>query len=304
MFQSQDVIDVADGRFSWPVTYPSKGAESPDYYYSLNFSLVGNGDVFDVLPPFKIHTLSGDSDNKHWRNNNTAIDSGDDSDNGHHNDGVGLTYKPVSDKPTSQRQNTLVSNLLSSTTSATVPREDVPTSSRSDEGVADTRASTLPSNTMSASPSPSPSSRLPSDPMISNGAIAGIVTGALVALAVFGSLIGLVAYYRRRLLGGKQPFSFEKTRGSVVDGIFRKAELSTEEQGIRITRIHELDATRKIQEADRIMKPVELEAVAAISESPAAGVACHGTFTDDSDNLASKAKASVTALDLHVIENK
>jgi hypothetical protein len=93
----------------------------------------------------------------------------------------------------------------------------------------------------------------------------------VTALAIFASLVGLVLYYRRRLLGKIRGSGSEAT-DSEIDGRFRKAELDAEGPERRVTRVHELDATREVQEADGRMKPAELDGTNTRSELPTADV--------------------------------
>jgi hypothetical protein len=81
-------------------------------------------------------------------------------------------------------------------------------------------------------------------------AIAGIVIGAVSVLITFVSVIGLVRYHRRKLLG------MVMKRNSKIDGKFQKTELKR-----RVTGVYELDSNREIQEADGRMIPAELAAI-------------------------------------------
>jgi hypothetical protein len=98
-------------------------------------------------------------------------------------------------------------------------------------------------------------------PALGSGAIAGIVVGAVSALTVFAGLVWLVLYYRRRLMGKMKNTGSKRSSNSQIDGKFRKAELEAEGPEVRVTGgVHELDATREIQEADGRMRPAELPA--------------------------------------------
>ncbi|KAI1112224.1 hypothetical protein F5Y14DRAFT_276175 [Nemania sp. NC0429] len=288
LWEIANTIDVAAGSFSWSVAYPTKGAELLNFY-GLNFSLTGSEDGVYISSPFLISTPGGkrDAGNNVVSNglNGDAHTDGDD-DNDDFNAGDQQNDSTVAPTgQTSQRGGTTASSVPSSTTSdIAAPPSSAPTGtgtsttgSKSDGDAANTSVSSQPSTTTAAIPSSSPTS----DPMLSGGAIAGIVTGGAAALAVFGFLVALVVYYRRKLLAGKQPSSSEKPRGSVIDGKFRKAELDTEGHEIIITRVYELDSTREIQEADGTMKPVELDGVAARPEMPVARVTRDGVCTEE-----------------------
>ncbi|KAI8955416.1 hypothetical protein F4801DRAFT_529236 [Xylaria longipes] len=237
-------IDVAWGNFSWPVEVP---VHIPRHYiYGLNFSLDGSEGIFSISPLFTIGGAGGDDEDE----DDGDADANGDGTTDSPNDPLG-TLTPSPEGPQSSRS---TSNVISTMTAhITVPAGEVPKSSNGDEDA------THKSNSRSSSNTATPVPSQVSGPRTGKGVIAGIVVGTTAALIAFGSLIGLVLYYRRRLLGKGKSSSPEGNRTSKIDGRFRKAELDAEGPQITITRVYELDATREIQEADGNMEPAELD---------------------------------------------
>ncbi|KAI0534886.1 hypothetical protein GGR58DRAFT_33329 [Xylaria digitata] len=110
------------------------------------------------------------------------------------------------------------------------------------------------------SPPPVPAKDSNRQPALSKGMITGIITTAVLSLVIFSGLIGLVLYYRGKLLAKiKRSISGRSTR-SEIDGRFRRAELDARGTEVHVTKLYELDATREVREADGKMKPAELDA--------------------------------------------
>ncbi|KAI0483671.1 hypothetical protein F4859DRAFT_512318 [Xylaria cf. heliscus] len=289
-------IDVAYENFSWVVEAPL--LKPHRYFYGLKFSLEGSEGIFSISPPFTIVSRDDDSMNcdnadmnvKHIERRveggNDGGDSADDDNPDKVNDdpseaGNGVDTPNDDNKSSTQDrpQSSLPSPKVTSTTTTPVI---VPADA--DENVTSQSNSKLSSNT--ATPAPN----LISDPRISKGGIAGIVVGATVFLVVFTSLIGLVWYYRRRLLGKAKSSSSDENRNSKVDGRFIKAELDVEGSQIAITRVYELDSTGEIREADGNMKPAELGSTVPRRDLHAADVRNDSIGTEDSDSLVLRAK--------------
>ncbi|KAI1742892.1 aspartic peptidase domain-containing protein [Xylaria scruposa] len=109
-----------------------------------------------------------------------------------------------------------------------------------------------PSNNGSSSPQGSSQNR---GHKLNGGAIAGIVIGAIAALSI---LTGLAFRYRPWMVKRKKPSTHEKRSSSIVDGRYRKAELSAEGNEIRVERMYELDAAGKVHELNGESQPGEL----------------------------------------------
>ncbi|KAJ8129592.1 hypothetical protein O1611_g4039 [Lasiodiplodia mahajangana] len=277
-------IDIVNGTFSWPVGLPAPGSR-PSNFYSLNFSQDGNEGVFTISPPFRIlpddgrvppdgntGNISGHPEEGIDRRDTNGGDSGggggggsngdDDSDS--RTDRITSTpaTKPISktsksSEPTIKKS----SSELSSSNTTPEPTQNSssggPLSSNTTPETNLSNSTGMPSSSSTTPASPSPNSA--STRRLSASEIAGIVIGSVVALAIFGNLIWLVMYYRRKSLGKNKPANPEDNRISEIDGRFKKAELDAEGPEIRVPRVYELDATREIQETDGRMKPVELD---------------------------------------------
>ncbi|KAI1737386.1 hypothetical protein F4680DRAFT_428450 [Xylaria scruposa] len=259
IWEIADFIDVAGGSFSWPVIgFPTPGGLFA--LYGFNFSLEGNQNMFSISPPFNIvSTRRRDTrDSGKYKGDDHDTDTDDDDDG----DDIFPLPPPLANAaPTSIEPPPVISSSESSLDFVSpVPTEVSTSTSSNGHSTSSRHSSNIPSPTQSPVPGPK----------MGSGAIAGTVVGATTALVAFSSLIGLVLYYRRRLLSGERSSNPEQRRGSKIDGIFRKAELDAEGSQVKITRLYELDATREVQEADGRMKPAELDSNVLGSKSHAA----------------------------------
>ncbi|KAF2971925.1 hypothetical protein GQX73_g1662 [Xylaria multiplex] len=117
-----------------------------------------------------------------------------------------------------------------------------------------------PEATDTRSPPPMPANDSNRQPVLSKGVIAGVVAAAVLSLIIFSGLIGLVLYYRGKLLARiKRSISGRSTRLE-MGGRFRRAELDARGTEVHVTKLYELDGTREVREADGKMKPAELDA--------------------------------------------
>ncbi|KAI0448313.1 hypothetical protein F5B21DRAFT_522687 [Xylaria acuta] len=260
-------IDVPGGSFSWPVGFPTLGAQL-SYFYGLNFSLDGSQGVFNISTPFRIIP--------------TGISS-----SGRGGGGVCTSTMRLL-TPLLALADTDPTMPMASPSSLAIISKTITiffsTSSNGNEYVGGGISSRL------SRPTTNPTPSLVSGPRIGNGAVAGIAVGAAAALAAFIGLIGLVLYYRRRLLKGKGSSGPKDSRLSNIDGKFRKAELDAEGPQVTITRVYELDATRETQEADGYMKPAELDSTILRSDSQATDVQRDSMCTDDLGSVVSRTK--------------
>jgi hypothetical protein len=244
------------------VGFPTVGSQLSNFY-GLNFSQNGREEVFHMSPPFRITSVGADGD---------TDEVGDDS---HSSVGYSIGSNiPVTVSPTNIASSTILSTLPLSTSQAPVEVSSMNIASSTIQGPpnpthnapsANSGTSTsVESEPMSKSTTVSIDPQITGRnrrPILDGGMIAGIVTGGVSALIAFSGLIGLVLYYRWRLLGKTISSRFEGSRSLKVDGKFRKAELDAEELEFKITRVHELQATREIQELDGRMRPAELPVV-------------------------------------------
>ncbi|KAI3320247.1 hypothetical protein HD806DRAFT_506926 [Xylariaceae sp. AK1471] len=297
-------IDVAGQSFSWPVGSPTLGAQLASFY-GLNFSLDGSEGVFTVSAPFKITSAesvspskSQTSEHSEGQDANGGDQNGDqdvdwDGDDQHSDGSPQQISTSISEKLTSQSERSQTPSLSSSVTDGNVSIS-----------LNDPTSLNVPTSTdIPATSKPPTSSNVPTnsnnDGGLAGGKIAGIVIGAVVALATFISLVGLVLYYRHRLLG-KIGGSKSDNRGSKIDGKFRKAELDAEGPERKTTRVYELSATREVQEADGRMKPAELDPTNTRFELPAADIERERDSictADDLDDMVSRAKVWSTMAD-------
>ncbi|KAJ2987493.1 hypothetical protein NUW58_g4479 [Xylaria curta] len=138
----------------------------------------------------------------------------------------------------------------------------------------------LPGNT--ASPSTS-------DSGVGNGAVAGIVVGAVVALTIFAGLICLVLYYRHRALANERSPDHNESINSKIDDRFKKAEFDSDGPQVRTTRVYELNTTGEIHEVDGHMKPAELDATASCKLATL-DFKCNSVYTSDSEDLITRGR--------------
>ncbi|KAI0553194.1 aspartic peptidase domain-containing protein [Xylaria curta] len=89
---------------------------------------------------------------------------------------------------------------------------------------------------------------------LNGGAIAGIIIGAIVVVSI---LTGLVFCYRP-WVNRKKPSTHDNRSSSIIDGRYRKAELSAEGNEIRVMRTYELDSVGKVHELSGESQPGEL----------------------------------------------
>ncbi|TRX92403.1 hypothetical protein FHL15_006789 [Xylaria flabelliformis] len=93
------------------------------------------------------------------------------------------------------------------------------------------------------------------DHRLNGGAIAGIIIGAIVVLSICA---GLVFHYWPWVVQRKKTSTHNNRSSSIIDGKYRKAELGTEGNEIRVMRTYELDAAGKIHELSGESQPGEL----------------------------------------------
>ncbi|TGJ80130.1 hypothetical protein E0Z10_g8644 [Xylaria hypoxylon] len=275
-----DLIDVANGSFSWPVTSPTLAQSSN--FYALNFSLDGSEGTFDISPPFKIafEAIRGrndpSDDHQGGQVTNVSRDKGQGS--GTITPTTMLTSRKFSDKSTNRNQGTPVFDMSSLTTSSmTGLAERVPISSNNDKD-AGNNSSSKRSNLngdIIVNDSSGLISGLDSTTELSTGAVVGIVIGAATALAIFSSLIWLVFYYRRKSLKKVHcpvKSTCQPKKSPCSKGNCQSKAVDVACPHMRMARMYELNATREIQEADGNMKPAELDSTVPKFKSSAVDV--------------------------------
>ncbi|KAI8631096.1 hypothetical protein F5Y19DRAFT_473495 [Xylariaceae sp. FL1651] len=223
-----DILPVADGIFCWEIMLSEELplADNPLY----------NAQSYDT------------SDNTSNEISDRATPDGDDDNDRDGDDGP--PHKPPT-RTTTFDSKTSLATFSGNSSTPTGIITSIPPGTQS-------LGSIQPASTDDRSSSQAASSQA-RRPSVGTGMITGIAIGATAVVLTFAGLIGLVLYYRHRLLGKSNHAASDTQDDLKIDGKFRKAELDAKEPEIKVTRVHELNTTCGIREADGIMKPAELD---------------------------------------------